>query len=275
MQQVDVQRVALDPLAAVEQPPQRRDRGRPRHPAGVLDRRARAQLVGDRADPADPGGDVRSLGEAPAPSSASKKRGGSKIVSATSVTTPSARRTCSEPSPSTRASPSTPIGRESCRRRRGSSAPDSAVLAATALVGGRPGAPALKVRNSRDDVDRRAPSPRQRAGQRGGVRRLGRAEAPEAATVDRRAQRPAARPSHRAEARRAAATRAGRPCRAPCTPGRRCARRSPARRPARGRVITSSSWWRSIGQPWSSKSTATWAAIGVEVASVEMYSGWA
>ena len=30
--------------------------------AGVLDRRARAHLVGDRADAADPGGDVRRLG---------------------------------------------------------------------------------------------------------------------------------------------------------------------------------------------------------------------
>ena len=40
------------------------------------------------------------------------------------------------------------------------------------------------------------------------------------------------------------------------------------RRPARGAVRTSSSWPRSIGQPWSSKSTATWAEIGVEVSSV-------
>ena len=40
-------------------------------------------------------------------------------------------------------------------------------------------------------------------------------------------------------------------------------------------LITSSSWRLSIGQPRSSKSTGTWAAIGVEVASVEMYSGGA
>ena len=39
------------------------------------------------------------------------------------------------------------------------------------------------------------------------------------------------------------------------------------RRPARVAVITSSSWWRSIGQPCSSKSTSTWAAMGVEVSS--------
>ena len=37
--------------------------------------------------------------------------------------------------------------------------------------------------------------------------------------------------------------------------------------------MTSSSWPRSIGQPWSSKSTCTCALIGVDVASVEMYCG--
>ena len=46
-------------------------------------------------------------------------------------------------------------------------------------------------------------------------------------------------------------------------------------RPCRNAASTSSSWRWSIGQPRSSKSTATWAAIGVEVASVSMYSGWA
>ena len=38
-------------------------------------------------------------------------------------------------------------------------------------------------------------------------------------------------------------------------------------------MITSSSWYLLIGQPRSSKSTGTWAAIGVEVARVLMYSG--
>ena len=66
VQQVDVQRVALDPLAAVEQPAQQPDLLRNRYAAGVLDRQARAHLVGDRADPADAGGDVRRLGPGPA-----------------------------------------------------------------------------------------------------------------------------------------------------------------------------------------------------------------
>ena len=47
----------------------------------------------------------------------------------------------------------------------------------------------------------------------------------------------------------------------------------PGRRPWRNAVTTSSSWRLSIGQPRSSKSTGTCAAIGVDVASVEMYSG--
>ena len=45
------------------------------------------------------------------------------------------------------------------------------------------------------------------------------------------------------------------------------------RRPCRKAVITSSSWRLLIGQPCSSKSTGTCAEIGVEVSSVEMYSG--
>ena len=37
--------------------------------------------------------------------------------------------------------------------------------------------------------------------------------------------------------------------------------------------MTSSSWRLSIGQPCSSKSTGTCAEIGVDVSSVETYSG--
>src|SRR5690348_5321216 len=50
VEQVDVQRVALDPLAAVEQPAQRQDLVGHGDAAGVLDRPARAGLVGHRAD---------------------------------------------------------------------------------------------------------------------------------------------------------------------------------------------------------------------------------
>ena len=67
VQQVHVQGVALDPLAEVDQPPERRDRSVDRHPARVLDRSAGAHLVRDRADPADPRGDVRRLGVTPSP----------------------------------------------------------------------------------------------------------------------------------------------------------------------------------------------------------------
>ncbi len=57
-----MQRVALDPLPAVQQPAQVGDRLGDGDAAGGLDRRARAHLVGDRADAADAGGDVRRLG---------------------------------------------------------------------------------------------------------------------------------------------------------------------------------------------------------------------
>ena len=62
MQQVDVQRMALDPLAAVQQVAKVADRRVERGAAGRLDRLARAHLVGDRADAADAGRDVGRFG---------------------------------------------------------------------------------------------------------------------------------------------------------------------------------------------------------------------
>ncbi len=62
VQQVDVQDLALDPLAAVQQPPQRGDLPGHRDAAGVLEGPAGAHLVRDRADAAHPGGDVGRLG---------------------------------------------------------------------------------------------------------------------------------------------------------------------------------------------------------------------
>ena len=66
VQQEDVQRMAFDPLPAVQQPPHQPDRLGNRDAAGILDRPARAHLVGDRADPADPRRDVRRFGPRPA-----------------------------------------------------------------------------------------------------------------------------------------------------------------------------------------------------------------
>lgn len=62
VEKVDVQRLALDPFTAVEQPAQRRQLPVHDHAAGVFDRSAGAHLVRDRADPAHPGGDVGRLG---------------------------------------------------------------------------------------------------------------------------------------------------------------------------------------------------------------------
>ncbi len=66
VQQVEVQRVALDPLAAVDQAAQRPQLPLDLDPQRVLHRLAGAGLVGDRADAADPGGDVGGLLEAAA-----------------------------------------------------------------------------------------------------------------------------------------------------------------------------------------------------------------
>ncbi len=62
MQHVDVQRVALDPLAAIQQPAQLPHRLAHRDAERVLHRVHRAHLVGDRADAADACGDVGRLG---------------------------------------------------------------------------------------------------------------------------------------------------------------------------------------------------------------------
>ncbi len=61
VQHVDVERMALDPLAAVEKPAKDPDRLRYLDAAQVLERVDGTRLVGDRADAADPGRDVRRL----------------------------------------------------------------------------------------------------------------------------------------------------------------------------------------------------------------------
>jgi hypothetical protein len=66
VEHVDVQRVALDPLAAVEETPQRLELTTDLDAADLLHRMTGAHLVRDRADAADPRGDVRRLREAAA-----------------------------------------------------------------------------------------------------------------------------------------------------------------------------------------------------------------
>jgi len=63
VQHVDVERVALDPLAAVDQAPERLDLGLDLDAADRLHRVDRRGLVGNRADATDAGGDVGRLGE--------------------------------------------------------------------------------------------------------------------------------------------------------------------------------------------------------------------
>ncbi len=63
VEHVNVERVALDPLAAVEEPPQHLDRLTDFDAAGVLHRLDGAHLVRDRTDPANARGDVGRLEE--------------------------------------------------------------------------------------------------------------------------------------------------------------------------------------------------------------------
>src|SRR6516225_6321896 len=66
MQHHDVQRMALDPFAAIEQSAQGADRRVDLNAERVLDGVHAAHLVGDRTDPANPRDDVEHLAE-PAP----------------------------------------------------------------------------------------------------------------------------------------------------------------------------------------------------------------
>lgn len=77
MQQVDVECLALDPLTAVQQAAQGGELSVDDGAARVLHGAAGAQLVGDRADPADAGGEVRGSVWARPRRKASKNLGGS------------------------------------------------------------------------------------------------------------------------------------------------------------------------------------------------------
>jgi hypothetical protein len=67
VQQKDVQRMGLDPFAAVDQAAQVAEGTGHLDAQGLLHGMHRAHLVGHRADAADAGGDVRGLGEVAAP----------------------------------------------------------------------------------------------------------------------------------------------------------------------------------------------------------------
>ena len=105
VQHVDVQGMALHPLAAVEQAPQLGDRAPDLHAERILHRRAGAHLVRHRADAADARRQVGRLGGPPAAQEGLEEARGSKMCNSTSSTRPSRTSTRKEPSPSTRARP--------------------------------------------------------------------------------------------------------------------------------------------------------------------------
>ena len=175
----DVQRVALDPLAAVEQPAQRAELPRRPRRRGASSAWHGAHLVGDRADAADPRGDVGHLGTARPRRNASKKRGGSKIRSCTSSTRPPSSGRAARPRPR--------------RGRRYSTSDDRLASAQSTAAAWRfvlgSAAPALNVRNEPDDPSGVGPRSRKPRASDGGVRARHRAEAAVAAAVVARAER--------------------------------------------------------------------------------------
>ena len=66
MQHYNMQRVAFDPFAAIDQAPQRPELPANLDAEGIFDRMDGAHLIGDRADAADAGHDIRGFEIAPA-----------------------------------------------------------------------------------------------------------------------------------------------------------------------------------------------------------------
>ncbi len=200
VQQVDVQRVAFDPLAAVQQPSQVGQGSVHGDPAGVLDRSARRHLVGHRADPADPGGDVGRLGVS-APAQQRLEEPGRLVDLQPDV------GDHVPVDPHVHGALALDPGQPGDAERTVASVRHDTpplwsprVVMVTGRAAANAGAPALKVRNTRATPASSRPTSRSRAISAGVLTRRGRAEAAVAAPPVGRAQRAAAGPGHRAQA---------------------------------------------------------------------------
>ncbi len=197
MQEVDVQRVALDPLAAVEEVAQRPQLPVDGDADGVLDGRTRTHLVGHRADAADAGGDVGWLGEPPVAQEPLEEPG--RLVDVELHVDQLAVAHLDPHGPFT-LDPGQGVGAE------GPTAGGS-MGHVVRLLGGSTGTlrngsdQALKVWNRRPMASSSTSMAREGTDQRLGVGGLHRPEAAVAAAVERGAQRAAAGLGDRAEAR--------------------------------------------------------------------------
>ena len=292
VQHVHVQRVALDPLAAVEEPPQLLEGPVHGHAAGVLDRPAGAHLVGDRADAADAGGQVGRLGVGPAPEEGLEEA--RRLVDAhlhvddlpvagLDVHGPFAFDTGERLDVQAAAAgrlvghPDIPSRRRVRSRVRLTGTPTAAGAAANrASLSSRNGwRPAVERPQQPHEIGRgqRRRAPARRPGRRCSAPPSGRST--RSSRGGRRGTAPRSRRGWPGRGRVCRGPPSRRCCRAACTPRRRCVRAPRAGGRAGTRASTSTSWRLSIGQPRSSKSTGTWAAIGVLSASVVMNSGCA
>ena len=179
MQQVHVEGVALDPLAAIEQTPQVSIGLSTVTPHAVLDRVAGAHLVGDGADATDPRRDVGRLGEVATLQECLEeprrldRSGGGRRCGPALVTTYMA------PSPSTCASPLTVRSRVAGVTPAPPSRSTGTGRRARGLEGGGGGVEGPE-RATRAGCP---PRPRPAMGEGGGVRRLHRSEAAIAAAI--------------------------------------------------------------------------------------------
>ena len=268
VQEVDVQRVALDPLAAVDEAAQVGERPVDGHPAERLDGVARAHLVRDGADAADASRDVGRL-RVGAAAAGRPRRSGEARRSAAARRGADRRRSRRTGRPHPRRGP----GRRRCTARDElpDGSPDPLRSDRQCVLSRRNvGASTLKVLQEAHDGEVVDAESRELSGHRHRVGILRRAEAAVAASVVGRAQRTAAGMGDRDRGMACRAPPSRTRSRAACTRRTRCGRARSGRRSPRKALMTSRSCPLSIGQPRSSKSTGTWAEIGVDVASVEM-----
>ncbi len=75
MQHVDMERMALNPLPTIDQPPKSTQRSINSNTTGILHGMDCTHLIGNGTNATDASGDIRSLGEYPSPQECFKEAG--------------------------------------------------------------------------------------------------------------------------------------------------------------------------------------------------------
>ena len=281
MEQVDVERVALDPLAAVEEASQGANSRvdldaerapRRRGPRSSGRRRGRCRRCARRCR-----SPRRASGRPPAARNSAAPR---RCPRCASTTSPSRTRSRASPRPrrasgcATRTRGLSVAGRWAVHRRSGRGR--AAWAAAAAPIGDC--AERRRPDGEAGEEPRRPPRasgrrPRTSVARPVVVGRLTRAEAGVAAAREGRAQRAAAGPGHRTQARRRRPRRGRRRCRAACTRAHTASSGSWGRRPTAARSAAPAAGRARSGSRIARASTATWSETGVDGGQRREYSG--